>query len=53
MTCVDGLNGFLQAIEAIYPKTEIQQCIINQIRNTTNYRSEKTYGRFKNGLCGT
>ena len=28
IACVDGLNGFPQAIEAVYPKTEIQQCII-------------------------
>ena len=41
IACVDGLNGFPQAIEAVYPKTEIQQCIIYQIRNTTNYVSYK------------
>lgn len=41
IACVDGLNGFPQAIEAVYPKTEIQQCIIHQIRNTTNYISYK------------
>lgn len=41
IACVDGLNGFPQSIEAVYPKTEIQQCIIHQIRNTTNYVSYK------------
>jgi transposase-like protein len=41
ITCVDGLTGFPQAIEAIYPKTEIQQCIIHQIRNTTKFVSYK------------
>ena len=41
IACVDGLTGFPQAIEAVYPKTEIQQCIIHQIRNTTNYVSYK------------
>lgn len=41
IACVDGLNGFPQAIEAVYLKTEIQQCIIHQIRNTTNYVSYK------------
>ena len=35
IACVDGLSGFPQAIEAVYPKTEIQQCIIHQIRNST------------------
>ena len=37
IACVDGLNGFPQAIEAVYPKTEIQQCIIHQIRNSTKF----------------
>ena len=41
IACVDGLNGFPQAIEAVYPETEIQQCIIHQIRNTTKYVSYK------------
>ena len=30
--CDSGLNGFPQAIEAVYPKTEIQQCIIHRDR---------------------
>lgn len=29
IACVDGLNGFPQAIEAVYPQAEIQQCIIH------------------------
>ncbi len=37
IACVDGLTGFDNAIEAVYPKTEIQQCIIHQIRNTTRF----------------
>ena len=37
--CVDGLTSFVNAIEAVYPKTEIQQCIIHQIRNTTRFVS--------------
>ena len=41
IACVDGLTGFPAAIEAVYPKTEIQQCIIHQIRNTTKYVSYK------------
>lgn len=55
IACVDGLNGFPQAIEAVYPKTEIQQCIIHQIRNSKaamrmylNHRrqnAQKTHGK--------
>jgi len=41
IACVDGLTGFAGAIEAVYPKTEIQQCIIHQIRNSTKYVSYK------------
>ena len=41
IACVDGLTGFLQAIEAVFPQTEIQQCIIHQIRNTTKFVSYK------------
>ena len=41
IACVNGLTGFTNAIEAVYPTTEIQQCIIHQIRNTTRYVSYK------------
>ncbi len=41
IACVDGLTGFPAAIEAVFPRTEIQQCIIHQIRNTTKYVSYK------------
>ena len=41
IACVDGLTGFDNAIQAVYPKAEIQQCIIHQIRNTTRFVSYK------------
>lgn len=37
----DNLTGFSQAINAVYPKTEIQKCIIHQIRSSTRYVSYK------------
>ena len=37
IACVDGITGFTNAIEAVYPRTEVQQCIIHQIRNTTRF----------------
>lgn len=43
IACVDGLTGFPQAIEAVFPDTEIQQCIIHQIRNTTKFVSYKEH----------
>lgn len=39
--CVDGLTGFREAIGAVYPKAQIQRCIIHQIRSSTRYVSYK------------
>ena len=41
IACVDGLTGFSNAIEAVYPQTQIQQCIIHQIRSSTQFVSYK------------
>lgn len=38
---MDGLTGFSQTMEAVFPELEIQQCIIHQIRNTTKFVSCK------------
>ena len=39
--CVDGLNGFKEAINAAFPHSHIQRCIIHQIRSSTKYVSYK------------
>jgi putative transposase len=41
IACVDGLSGFSEAICAAYPKTEIQKCVIHQIRNSTKFVTYK------------
>ncbi len=41
IACIDNLNGFAQAIESIFPKTEVQLCIVHQIRNSTRYVASK------------
>jgi len=41
ITCIDGLTGFKEAINAVFPKTRIQRCIIHQIRSSTRYVSYK------------
>ena len=41
IACTDNLTGFTSAIEAVYPKTDVQHCIIHQIRNSTKYVSYK------------
>ena len=38
---IDGLNGFKEAIEAVYPQAEIQRCIVHRIRNSLKYVSWK------------
>lgn len=37
IACCDGLKGFPQAIEAVYPKTQVQLCIVHLIRNSLRY----------------
>lgn len=44
--CVDGLTGLKEAIEAAFPKSEIQRCIIHQLRNSFKYVSYKDLKAF-------
>ena len=41
IACVDGLKGFPEAIEAVYPKTAVQLCIVHLVRYSLNYVSWK------------
>jgi putative transposase len=41
IACVDGLKGFPEAIESVYPKTAVQLCIVHMVRNSLNYVSWK------------
>lgn len=41
IACVDGLKGFPEAIETVFPKTMVQICIVHQIRNSLNFVSYK------------
>ena len=41
IACTDNLTGFAQAIEAVFPQTDIQNCIIHQLRNSSKYVSYK------------
>lgn len=47
---VDGLSGFVEAINVAYPKTEVQRCIIHQIRSSTRYVSYKDIKQFTTDL---
>ena len=41
IACVDGLSGFPEAINTVYPKTKIQLCIVHMVRNSLRYVSWK------------
>lgn len=41
IACIDGLKGFPEAIASLYPHTEIQHCIVHQIRNSLKYVASK------------
>jgi putative transposase len=41
IACIDGLTGFKDAIQAVFPRTQIQRCIIHQVRQSLTYVSWK------------
>lgn len=47
---IDGLKGFPEAINSVFPKTEIQLCVIHQIRNTLKYVASKDQKQFMKEL---
>lgn len=50
IACVDGLNGFVDAINAVFPQTDVQRCIIHQIRSSTKYVTTKDMKPFVRDL---
>lgn len=50
IAAVDGLKGFPDAIESVFPGCEVQQCIIHQIRNTIKYVASKNQKEFMKDL---
>lgn len=50
IACVDGLKGFPEAIETVFPQTEVQLCVIHQIRNSLRYVSYKRQKEFMDDL---
>lgn len=47
---VDGLKGFPEAINAVFPNTEVQLCIVHQIRNSLKYVGSQYQKQFANEL---
>jgi len=50
IACIDNLNGFQQAINAVFPQTEVQSCIVHQIRNSLKYVASKDQREFMRDL---
>ncbi|EBP6066440.1 IS256 family transposase [Salmonella enterica] len=50
IACVDGLKGFPDAINSVFPQTHIQLCIIHMVRNSLKYVSWKDYKAVTSGL---
>ena len=41
IACVDGLTGFPEAIQSVYPQTQVQLCVVHMVRNALNYVAYK------------
>lgn len=50
IACIDNLKGFAEAINSIYPATEVQSCIVHQIRNSLKYVASKDQKEFMRDL---
>ncbi|WP_262894969.1 IS256 family transposase [Salegentibacter maritimus] len=50
IACTDNLKGFTQAILSVYPKAQVQLCIVHQIRNSLKYVASKDQKEFMNDL---
>ena len=48
--CADGLSRMKEAVASAYPQTELQRCIVHQVRNTLKYVGEKNKKEFANDL---
>jgi putative transposase len=50
ISCIDNLKGFAEAIQATFPKAEVQSCIVHQIRNSLKYIASKDQKPFLTDL---
>jgi len=50
IACTDNLKGFSEAILSVFPKTQIQKCIVHQIRNSLKYIASKDQKEFMSNL---
>lgn len=50
IACIDNLKGFAEAIATVFPKTQVQSCIVHQIRNSLKYVASKDQKEFMKDL---
>lgn len=50
IACIDNLKGFSEAIQSVFPDTEVQTCVVHQIRNSLKYVASKYQKEFMNDL---
>ena len=50
IACIDGLKGFPDAIQSVFPNTTVQLCIVHQIRNSIKYVGSKNQKEFLKDL---
>ena len=51
IACVDGLTGFSDAINTVFPQTEVQRCIVHQIRNCCKFVKSCQPPLHRAGVC--
>jgi transposase-like protein len=50
IACIDNLKGFAEAVQSTFPKTDVQTCIIHQVRNSLKYVASKDQKAFMKDL---
>jgi putative transposase len=50
IACIDNLKGFAEAVEAVFPKTQVQLCVVHQIRNSLRFVADKDVKAFMRDL---
>lgn len=54
IACIDNLKGFAEAIESSFPETDVQLCVVHQVRNTMRfvpYKGSRTVIRDMKDIC--
>lgn len=50
IACIDNLKGFAEAVETVFPRTQVQLCVVHQIRNSLRFIADKDVKAFMRDL---